>query len=215
MQRAFCASLVALVLVFVAAFGQPSAVPKSDGAVAMAGPPQRPCVFPTRQELAVLASQSDVVAVGSVTRAQVVHYAGIQSAYSWHTIHVQSVLRGATSSKSLRIEEIGGVPVPILQPGPYVVFLIKSGRTDGVTTYFLADGLNGAFPIRAKGVVRECPTFPATVVMPEATGSGATLADFTNDIRNSPAVAPPPHKQLTAREVRLQRIAQAPAFDGG
>lgn len=194
MRRSFFASLVTPVLLLVASCGQPTTAQNSDGAVALAGPPHQPCVFPTTQELALLASESDVVAVGSVDRAQVVHYAGINSAYSRHMLHIQSVLRGTTSSKSLMIEELGGVPVPILQPGLYVVFLVKTSRTDGLKTYFLADGLNGAFPVRAKGVVRECPTFPATVAIPEAAGSGVALADFTNEIRNLPALAPPPHK---------------------
>ena len=142
----------------------------------------------------MLASQSDVVAVGSVDGAKVVHYGGINSAFTRHTLHIQSVLRGAFAGKWLTIEEAGGVPVPIMQPGPYVVFLIKTDRTDGLTSYFLTEGLNGAFPLRAKGVVRECPTFPATVQMPEASGSGVALTDFSNEIRDLPAIPRPPHK---------------------
>lgn len=142
----------------------------------------------------MLASDSDVVAVGSVDSGQVVHYAGINSAYTRHKLHIQSILRGTSTGKSLTIEELGGVPVPIMQPGQYVVFLVKTNRTDGLTSYFLAEGLDGAFPVRAKGVARECPMFPASVQIPEAPGSGVPLTDFIDEIRNLPAVARPPHK---------------------
>lgn len=160
----------------------------------MAGPVRGPCIFPNSEQLALLASESDVVAVGSVDSARVVHYAGINSAYTRNRFHVQSVLRGTFAGKSLTIEEIGGMPVPIMQPSQYVVFLVKTNRTDGLTSYFLAEGLDGAFPVRAKGVVRECPTFPASVHMPEAPGSGVPLTDFSDEIRNLPALPPPPHK---------------------
>lgn len=167
---------------------------ESHGVSAIAGPPQGPCIFPNSEELALLASASDVVAVGSVDSGQVVHYAGINSAFTRHTLHISSVLRGTFAGKSLTIEEAGGVPVRIMQPGPYVVFLVKTDRTDSLTSYFLAEGLNGAFPLRTKGVVRECPTFPATHQMPEAAGSGVALSDFSDEIRNLPTIPRPPHK---------------------
>lgn len=184
--------LSAIVLLVLAACGQ-EPISQSPFSGAVAGPAPRPCVFPNVNDLALLAYQSDVVAVGSVDGAEVVHYAGRSTPYTRHTVHVQTVLRGTVNSKTLTIEEIGGVPVPVLQPGPYVVFLAKTARADGLATYFLADGLNGAFPLRAKGVVRECPSFPSTEPRAVADGGGVTLSDFSNQIRNLPTITVP-HK---------------------
>jgi hypothetical protein len=188
MNRSVFAGISALVVLLMAGCGP---AVQSHGASLMGGPPERPCTFPSTQELALLASESDIVAVGTVDGAQVVQYAGISSAYTRNTLHIHSVLRGAAASRSLTIEEVGGVPMPT---GPYVVFLVKTARTDGLVSYFLAEGLNGAFPVRARGVVRECPTFPATVHMPEASGSGVALTDFSDQIRDLPALPQPPHK---------------------
>jgi len=90
---------------------------------------------------------------------------------------------GAASSETLVIEEIGDVPLPF-EPGQYVLFLSQNGPT-----YYITEGLYGAFPLRAKGVVRECPTYSATAALEEASGSGVSLQDFTKTLRSLPTVA--------------------------
>jgi hypothetical protein len=154
----------------------------------MAGPVLLPCVFPTAAELADLASFSSVVAIGQADSAQVFHRAGISTPYTRHTFHLQSIVLGAASGKTLVIEEDGGVPIPILEPGQYLLFLSQNG-----SAYYITAGLNGAFPVRGKGVIRQCPTFPATAAKQEAPGGGAQLQDFVATIHNLPTVTPP-HK---------------------
>jgi hypothetical protein len=125
-------------------------------------------------------------------------YAGISSTYTRYTLRVQSVLRQKASGtpSTLLIEEVGGVPVPILQPGAYVVFLVKTARTDTLTTYFVADGLNGAFSLRSAAVYRECANYqsPANLIEASGRGQGMSQADFSNQVRALPAMAGPPHK---------------------
>jgi hypothetical protein len=168
----------------LAACGQPQQQSVlSPPAHQMFGPLPRPCVFPDANELALLASASTVVAIGQADSAQVFHYPGISTPFTRHTFHLQSIVLGAASSQTLVIEENGGVPVPILEPAQYVLFL----RQDG-SAYNITNGLSGAFPLRAKGVVRECPTFPATAAKQEASGSGVSLQDFTKTLRSLPTV---------------------------
>jgi len=150
----------------------------------MFGPVPKACVFPTAAELADLASWSSVVAIGQADSAQVFHRPGTSVPYTRHAFHLQSIILGAASSETLVIEEDGGVPIPILEPGQYLLFLSQDG-----SAYYITAGLNGAFPLRAKGVVRECPTFPATAAKQEASGSGVSLQDFTKTLRNLPTVA--------------------------
>jgi hypothetical protein len=154
------------------------------GPVFMAGPVRMPCVFPDAKELALLKSVSTVVAIGQADSAQGFHYPGISTPFTRHTFHLQSIVLGAASSQTLVIEEDGGVPLPILEPAQYLLFLSQSG-----SAYYITAGLNGAFPLRAKGVVRECPTFPATAAKEEAPGSGVSLQDFTKTLRSLPTVA--------------------------
>ncbi len=156
----------------------------SPPAVRMAGPVLPACVFPTAAELAVLASSSSVVAIGQADSAQVFHRPGISTPYTRHTFQIQSIVLGAASSKTLVIEEDGGVPIPILEPGQYLLFLSQTG-----STYYITNGLYGAFPVRGTGVVRQCPTFPATAAKQEAPGGGVSLQDFTQTLRSLPTVA--------------------------
>jgi hypothetical protein len=143
----------------------------------------RPCVFPAANELALLASASTVVAIGQADSAQVFHYPGISTPFTRHTFHLQSIVLGAASSQTLVIEENGGVPLPILEPAQYVLFLSQGG-----SMYNITNGLYGAFPVRAKGVVRECPTYSATAAKQEASGSGISLQEFTKTLRSLPTV---------------------------
>lgn len=151
----------------------------------IAGPVRPPCLFPTSDELAIMAATSSVVAIGQADSGQVVYRAGISTPYTRQTFHVQSILRGAAPSKDLVIEEIGGTP---FEPGVYILFLAQAGGT-----YSVNAGLDGAFPVRSNGVVRECPTFPATRTKQEAPGGGMALQSFTDMIRNLPIVTIP-HK---------------------
>jgi len=161
---------------------QQQSVP-SPPAQQIAGPALFPCVFPAANELAILASASSVVAIGQADSAQVVHRPGISTPYTRHTFHLQSIVLGAASSQTLVIEEIGDVPLPF-EPGQYLLFLSQTG-----STYYITEGLYGAFPLRAKGVVRECPTYSATAALEEASGSGVSLQDFTKTLRSLPTVA--------------------------
>jgi hypothetical protein len=150
----------------------------------IAGPALMPCVFPTANELAILASASTVVAIGQADSAEVVHRPGRSIPYTRHTFHLQSIVLGAASSgKKLVIEEIGDVPLPF-EPGRYVLFLSQNGPT-----YYITEGLYGAFPLRAKGVVRECPTYSPAAPLEEASGSGVSLSDFTKTLRSLPSLA--------------------------
>jgi hypothetical protein len=124
------------------------------------------------------------VAIGQADSAQVVHRPGRSIPYTRHTFHLQSIVLGAAGSETLVIEETGGVPRPILEPGQYVLFLSQNGPT-----YYITEGLYGAFPLRAKGVVRECPTYSATAGREEASGSGVSLQAFTKTLRSLPTVA--------------------------
>jgi hypothetical protein len=150
----------------------------------MAGPVFMPCVFPDAAELAALASFSSVVAIGQADSAQVVHRPGISTPYTRHTFHLQSIVLGAASGDTLVIEEDGGVPIPILEPSQYLLFLSQNG-----STYYITAGLKGAFPVRGNGVVRQCPTFPATAAKQEAPGGGVSLQTFTQTLRSLPTVA--------------------------
>jgi hypothetical protein len=143
-------------------------------------------VFPTANELALLASASTVVAIGQADSAQVVHRPGRSIPYTRHTFHLQSIFLGAAGSETLVVEETGNVPLPF-EPGSYVLFLSQNGPT-----YYISDGLYGTFPVRAKGVVRECPTYSPTAPLEEASGSGVSLQDFTNTLRSLPTVAVTP-----------------------
>jgi hypothetical protein len=168
----------------LAACGQPQ--PQSvlsPPAHQMFGPLPRPCVFPDANELAIMASESTVVAIGQADSAQVFHYPGISTPFTRHTFHVQSIVLGTASSNTLVIQENGGVPVPILEPAQYVLFLSQGG-----SMYIITNGLYGAFPVRAKGVVRECPTYSATATLEEAYGGGVSLQDFTKTLRSLPTV---------------------------
>jgi hypothetical protein len=142
----------------------------------------RPCAFPAANELALLASASTVVAIGQADSAQVVHRPGRSIPYTRHTFHLQSIVLGAAGSETLVIEEIGDVPLPF-EPGQYVLFLSQNGPT-----YYITEGLYGAFPLRAKGLVRECPTYSPTAPLEEASGSGVSLQDFTQTVRSLPTV---------------------------
>jgi hypothetical protein len=152
-------------------------------------PVVRPCVFPAANELAILASASTIVAIGQADSAQVVHYPGISTPFTRHAFHLQSIVLGAASSETLVIEETGGVPIPVLEPGQYLLFLSQNGPT-----YYITEGLYGAFPLRAKGVVRECPTYSATAALEEASGSGVSLQDFTKTLHSLPTVAVAHHR---------------------
>jgi hypothetical protein len=140
-----------------------------------------PCVFPTADELTDLASFSSVVAIGQADSAQIFHRAGISTPYTRHAFHIQSIILGAASSQTLVIEEDGGVPIPILEPGQYLLFLSQNG-----SAYYITAGLKGAFPVRGNGVIRQCPTFPATAAKQEAPGGGVSLQDFTQTLRSLP-----------------------------
>jgi hypothetical protein len=193
------AALAAVSLLVVGVARWPAMQPTAAvGAIAGPGPPAQPCIFPEVPDLARLANASDIAAVGTVGRGQVLHYVGISQAFTRYTLRVQSVLRqkGPSVPNTLIIEEAGGMPVRMMQPGSYVLFLVKSDRTDGLASYFVADGLYGAFPVRAGAVYRECPNYesPATLAKASGNGQGMLETDFSNEIRDLPALPPPPHK---------------------
>jgi hypothetical protein len=183
---ATAAALLGL-FVLAAAFGHTAA--PSRAATALAGPPTGPCVFPDAAELTALAGASDLVVNGTVEgKAQVVQYAGISQPLTRYALRVRSVLRGSTLSSVLTIEEAGGVPVPIMQPGPVIAFLTRADRTDGLTTYFLSNGLEGAFLLRPAGVTRECAHFHAASTFVVGAQSEA---DFSDQVRGlTPSAAP-------------------------
>jgi len=183
------AGLVGLTL----AFSQPTSRSRPP-AFALSGPPQVACAFPTQSELADLAGASDLVIAGTVEgRPQVVTYAGINQPFTRYALRVRSVLRGANVSGVLTVEEAGGVITPILQPGPQVVFLQKAQRTEGLTTYFVVNGLNGTFLTRADGMTRECPHAAAASTFVTGHGAEAGEPTFGNEIR-ALTPTPPPHK---------------------
>jgi hypothetical protein len=167
------------------AAGQPSASVAATPSHHIFGPVPKDCVFPDANELAILASASTVAAIGQADRAQVVHRPGRSIPYTRHTFHIQSIVLGAAGGETLVIEEIGDVPLPF-EPGQYLLFLSQNGPT-----YYITNGLYGAFPLRANGVVRECPPFSATAALQEAPGSGVLLQDFTKTLRSLPTVAVP------------------------
>jgi hypothetical protein len=190
MKRFILASAAVLLGLFAltAAFGH--AAPK-DTALVPPGPLIRPCVFPGTAELADLAGASDLVVDGTVVgSAQVIHYAGIAQPFTRYMLRVRSVLRGSTPSSVLTIEEAGGVPVPILQPGPQITFLQLAQRTDGLTTYFVVSGLDGTFLIKPTGVTRECPRGQAASVYARSPQTEASFSDQVHQLTASMA----PHK---------------------
>jgi hypothetical protein len=175
------------------AFSQTTS-PSRPAAFALGGPPRLACAFPTQSELADLAGASDLVVAATVEgRPQVVTYAGINQPFTRYALRVRSVLRGANASGVLTVEEVGGVVTPILQPGPQVVFLQKVQRSDGLTTYFVVDGLNGTFLTRAAGMTRECPHGAAPSTFVVGHGADASEATFGREVREL-RPTPPPHK---------------------
>jgi hypothetical protein len=172
---------------------------QSNIAIAPPEPPTQPCTFPDTNELASLVAGSDLIAIGVVEgSAQVVHYAGRSSTYTRYTLRVTSVMKqsGTTAPRSILIEELGGVPDPILRPGPYLLFLAESSGTDGISRYFIYSGLYGAFPIRAGGVYRQCPNYRSPASPREATGGGQGMAeaDFIDEVRTVPPSTTGPTK---------------------
>jgi hypothetical protein len=159
---------------------------------AVAGPPEEPCVFPSLTELTELAGVSDLVVAGTVQgRAQVFTYSGINQPFTRYVIRVRSVLRGPAVSGVLTLEEAGGVVQPILNPGPQVVFLQRVQHSDGLTTYFVENGLGGIFLTRASGMTRECPHGVARAS--EFVSNGESEVAFGDQVRQLTATTPP-HK---------------------
>jgi hypothetical protein len=152
-------------------------------------PPELPCVFPSTTELAELAGASDIVVAGTVLGGvKVITYPGTNNQpFTQYELRVRSVLRGPTVSGVLTIVEAGGVVQPLLIPGPQVAFLDKVQYPDGLTTFYVANGLRGTFLTRASGMTMECAhgvERPSDFV-----SSGVDEATFSDQVRQ---LVPPP-----------------------
>jgi hypothetical protein len=192
MKRLILASGTALIGLFVLAAALGHSAPMNRPAVGtLGGPPIGSCAFPDGAELNDLAAGSDLVVNGIVEgQAQVIHYGGIPQPFTRYVLHVRSVLRGSASSSVLTVEEVGGIVVPILQPGPVIAFLKQANRTDGLTTYFLTNGLAGVFLLRQAGLTRECPHGKAPSSFVVSAQSDAQFSDVVSRLEPSAA----PHK---------------------
>jgi len=159
-----------------------------DGSVAVAGPAQLPCVFPSTTQLQDLAGYTDTVVAGTVEGgAQVVSYPGINQPFTRYALRVRSVLRGPVVSGVLTLEDAGGVVQPLFNPGPQVIFLDKVQHADGLTTYYAVGGTRGIFLTRPGGMTMECPhgvQRPSDFVT-----SGVDEATFSGQVRQ---LVPPP-----------------------
>lgn len=153
----------------------------------IAAPPTGPCIFPNSSELGELKGFSSVVIEGSV--AAVVADASNKGAYFPH--HEVSVLKSlaGTAPSSLRVMESGG-PLPLLQPGHFVLFL-KETTIPGL--YFVLNGRLGAFPISDGSVDRFCPNYNDPPSPRPALGNGVPLDSFEAAIQSSVS-APAPTK---------------------
>jgi hypothetical protein len=80
---------------------------------------------------------------------------------------------------------------PILNPGPQVVFLQRAQPSDGLTTFFVENGLRGIFLTRAGGMTRECPHGVAKAS--EFVSNGESEVAFGNQVRQL-TPTPPSHK---------------------
>lgn len=192
MKRLILASGTVLLGLFVLAAAFAHSAPMNRPVLgALGGPPTGTCVFPDAAELDDLAAGSDLVVNGIVEgQGQVIHYAAIPQPFTRYALHVRSVLRGSASSSVLTVEEAGGVVVPILHPGPVIAFLKEANRTDGLTTYFLTNGLAGVFLLRQAGLTRECPHGQAPSSFAVSAQSEAQFSDVVSRLEPSAA----PHK---------------------
>jgi hypothetical protein len=129
------------------------ALPRASGGQvnqARPGRPIEPCVFPTASEIGDLKAESDSAVVANVSSAMAETGSDGQT-YTRYHLHIQQVLFGTADGTD--IVETGGVPVPLMQAGPYVLFL--KGTTDGQSVY-VVNGMSGLFPLRNGNAMRDC-----------------------------------------------------------
>jgi hypothetical protein len=90
-------------------------------------------------------------------------------------------------SSTLLIDESGGVPVPLLPPSDYVLFLADVG---GTGHYTVADGMAGVFTVNSGKVDGSCPNYSDPQARREAVGSGVALQAFEELVRRGTRQAP-------------------------
>ncbi len=171
---------VALVLVaaVVAACSSSAGSPghsPSDGrgiatAAGLAMPPSFPCRYPTAAELAELGTASSAVVEATVSAATVTPPGGDNgNTYTWtYPLQDLVVLLGRPGvAAPTSISEVGSASMGLLAPGKYILFLTNAGPD-----YYVAGGMEGAFPVTTAGTVeRFCVNYqdPASPVPAQGT----------------------------------------------
>lgn len=199
MKKMIAASLGAGIAVLVAiqvAFGQqhrPVDIrpTTASGDATGAAPLPRSCVFPSPNDLDPLIAQSDLVIVGSIAAPpQVIHYSYTGIPSTRYAIRIGSVVRSRAplTSAEVTVEVTGGVTEPLLHPGRYVLFLVNAKRRDGLVTYWVAGGLDGAFALRNGKTYRECANYqsPANRIQASGESQGMPEITFVDLVRGRP-----------------------------
>lgn len=142
-------------------------------------PPERACVFPDANAINDLATASTVVVEATVqpgrqspgpSSAQVVWQ------FSLTAVRVVSD-RGGPAPMPSSVTEMGVSDDPMLRAGRYLLFLTSAGQS-----FFVTNGLAGAFPIASAKVGRECPNYADPANRLHASGNAPDVATIEGEV---------------------------------
>lgn len=151
----------------------------------MPGPPAQACVFPTASsDFGDLLAGSTLVVQADVQGPPTVMQSSAAAPSTEYVLAnvTQFADKGQKPSSTVIVDEAGGVPVPLLPPSHYVLFL---GVIPGSSHYTVVNGMLGAFPVTDNHVARNCPNYNDASNRRAATGSGVALSAFEALVRNA------------------------------
>ncbi|PZS06079.1 MAG: hypothetical protein DLM56_01230 [Pseudonocardiales bacterium] len=177
-------------------------VSNSARSIVRAGPPDVPCVFPGRAELASIMPATDLVVEGNVSSPA--PYTGPAGAMGevYHLTDLTPFGRPGTATPDGDYIIAAAAPstYPALTPGPNVLILTDDGTdSTGRQLYTIESGLGGAFPIHDGRVTRNCASHDASVPPIAAPGDGMSVTDFASEIAAIGVPPPEPPKNTSVR----------------